>query len=131
MENQVRVDKWLWAVRFFKTRSSATEACKKGRVIIGGSQVKPSRMIRTGDIIQVKKPPVTYSYRVLQLTEKRMGAKLVSDYVLNITPEEDLRILEIQKHMLWMKRDPGTGRPTKKERRDLDNFFENETEEDW
>ena len=131
MENQVRVDKWLWAVRFFKTRSSATEACKKGRVIIGGSQVKPSRMIRTGDIIQVKKPPVTYSYRVLQLTEKRMGAKLVSDYVLDITPEEDLRILEIQKHMLWMKRDPGTGRPTKKERRDLDNFFENETEEDW
>lgn len=131
MENQVRIDKWLWAVRFFKTRSSATEACKKGRVIIGDVQVKPSRVIKAGDIIKIRKPPVTYSYKVLQLSEKRMGAKLVSDFVLDITPESELEIIEIQKNMSWLKRDPGTGRPTKKERRDLDNFFENENDEDW
>ncbi len=131
MENLVRIDKWLWAVRFFKTRSSATEACKKGRVMIGGVQVKPSRMVKAGDIIKIRKPPVTYTYKVLQLSEKRMGAKLVSDFVLDITPESELEILEIQKNMSWFKRDPGTGRPTKKERRDLDNFFENENDEDW
>lgn len=131
MENQVRIDKWLWAVRFFKTRSSATEACKKGRVIIGDVQVKPSRIIKAGDIIKIRKPPVTYSYKVLQLSEKRMGAKLVSDFVADITPESELQILEIQKNMSWLKRAPGTGRPTKKERRDLDNFFENDNEEDW
>jgi ribosome-associated heat shock protein Hsp15 len=131
MENLVRIDKWLWAVRFFKTRSSATEACKKGRVMIGDIPVKPSRMIKVGDIIKIRKPPVTYTYKVLQLSEKRMGAKLVNDFVLDMTPEEELKILEIQKNMTWLKRDPGTGRPTKKERRDLDNFFENDHEDDW
>lgn len=131
MESQVRIDKWLWAVRFFKTRSSATEACKKGRVIIGGIQVKPSRMIKAGEMIRIRKPPVTYSYKVLQLSEKRMGAKLVSDFVLDMTPESELQILEIQKNMTWLKRDPGTGRPTKKERRDLDNFFESDHDNDW
>ncbi|MEN6456605.1 MAG: RNA-binding S4 domain-containing protein [Prolixibacteraceae bacterium] len=131
MGNEVRIDKWLWAVRFFKTRSSATEACKKGRIMIGDVQVKPSRILKAGDIIKIRKPPVTYSYKVLQLSEKRMGAKLVSDFVLDITPESELEILEIQKNMSWLKRDPGTGRPTKKERRDLDNFFENDNEEDW
>ncbi len=131
MEDQVRIDKWLWAVRFFKTRSSATEACKKGRVMIGNIQVKPSRMIKAGDVIQIRKPPVTYTFKVLQPAEKRMGAKMVSDYVLDITPEEELKILEIQKNMSWFKRDPGTGRPTKKERRDLDDFFESGTDNDW
>jgi ribosome-associated heat shock protein Hsp15 len=131
MENQVRIDKWLWAVRFFKTRSSATEACKKGRVMIGDIQVKPSRMIKAGDILKIKKPPVAYTYKVLQLSEKRMGAKLVSDFVLDMTPSEELQILEIQKNMAWLKRDPGAGRPTKKERRDLDNFFENDNDNDW
>jgi ribosome-associated heat shock protein Hsp15 len=129
MESQVRIDKWLWAVRFFKTRSSATEACKKGRVMIGDIQVKPSRMIKAGDMIKIRKPPVTYRYKVLQLSEKRMGAKLVSDFVLDMTPESELQILEIQKNMTWLKRDPGTGRPTKKERRDLDNFFESDHED--
>lgn len=128
--DQVRIDKWLWAVRFFKTRSSATEACKKGRVIIGDIQVKPSRMVKAGDVIKIRKPPVTYAYKVLQLAEKRMGAKMVSDYVLDITPEEELKILEIQRSMSWFKRDPGTGRPTKKERRDLDNFFENDHDQE-
>ncbi len=131
MEEQVRIDKWLWAVRFFKTRSSATEACRKGRITIGEVQVKPSRIIKTGDIIKIRKPPVTYTYKVMQLTEKRMGAKLVSDFVLDMTPPEELKILEIQRNMAWLQRDPGTGRPTKKERRELDNFFESDSEEDW
>ncbi|MDD4192411.1 MAG: RNA-binding S4 domain-containing protein [Mangrovibacterium sp.] len=126
MEDQVRIDKWLWAIRFFKTRSSATEACRKGRVIIGNIPVKPSRMIKAGDVIQIRKPPVTYTYKVLQTAEKRMSAKMVSEHVVDITPEEELKILEIQKNMGWFKRDPGTGRPTKKERRDLDHFFEND-----
>lgn len=125
MENQVRVDKWLWAVRVFKTRSLATEACKKGRVIIDNISVKPSRIIKIGDIVKVKKTPVTYSYKVLQLSEKRMGAKLVPDFMEDITPKEELEILDIQKNMGWFNREKGTGRPTKKERRDMDDFFEN------
>ncbi len=131
MEDQVRIDKWLWAVRFFKTRSAATEACKKGRVLIADMQVKPSRMIKAGDIIKIRKPPVTYSFKVLQLSEKRMGAKMVPEFVLDITPEEELKILDIQRNMSWMKRDPGTGRPTKKERRDLDSFLDFDEEDDW
>jgi ribosome-associated heat shock protein Hsp15 len=126
MDDQVRIDKWLWSIRFFKTRSSATEACRKGRVIIGNIPVKPSRMIKAGDVIQIRKSPVTYTYKVLQTAEKRMSAKMVSEYVVDITPEEELKILEIQKNTGWFKRDPGTGRPTKKERRDLDHFFEND-----
>lgn len=125
MENQVRVDKWLWAVRVFKTRSLATEACKKGRVIIDNISVKPSRIIKIGDIVMVKKMPVTYSYKVLQLSEKRMGAKLVPDFMEDITTKEELEILDIQKNMGWFNREKGTGRPTKKERRDMDDFFEN------
>ncbi|MGD9557219.1 MAG: RNA-binding S4 domain-containing protein [Mangrovibacterium sp.] len=131
MEDQVRIDKWLWAVRFFKTRSAATEACKKGRVLIADMQVKPSRMIKAGDIIKIRKPPVTYSFKVLQLSEKRMGAKMVPEFVMDITPEEELKILDIQRNMSWMKRDPGTGRPTKKERRDLDSFLDLDEEDNW
>ena len=126
MEDQVRVDKWLWAVRVFKTRSTATDACKKGRVLIDDLAVKPSRFIKVGDVVQVKKQPVTYSYKVLKLAEKRMGAKLVSDFMEDITPDSELEVLEIQKNMGWFNRDRGTGRPTKKDRRDLDSFFENE-----
>jgi ribosome-associated heat shock protein Hsp15 len=131
MEDQVRIDKWLWAVRFFKTRSAATEACKKGRVLIADMQVKPSRMIKAGDIIKIRKPPVTYFFKVLQISEKRMGAKMVPEFVMDITPEEELKILDIQRNMSWMKRDPGTGRPTKKERRDLDSFLDFDEEDDW
>lgn len=125
MEEQVRVDKWLWAIRVFKTRSQASEACKKGRVIIDNISVKPSRVLKIGDIVKVRKTPVTYSYKVLQLTEKRMGAKLVPDFMLDVTPKEELEILEVQKNMGWVQRERGAGRPTKKERRDLDDFFEN------
>lgn len=125
MENQVRIDKWLWAVRIYKTRSMATEACKKGRVIIGGVQVKPSRVLKVGDIVLVKKPPVTYRYQVLGLVEKRVGPKMTAEFVIDQTPKEELEMLEIKKNMLWLQRDQGTGRPTKKERRDLDDFFDN------
>lgn len=126
MEKQVRVDKWLWAVRIFKTRSIATDACKKGRVLIDNLPVKPSRLLNEGDIVKVKKQPVTYSYKVLKFAEKRMGAKRVAEFMENITPVSELEILEIQKNMGWFQREKGTGRPTKKDRRDLDNFFEDD-----
>ena len=124
---EVRIDKWLWAVRLFKTRTLATEACQKGRITISGITVKPSRTVKVGDIIKVRRPPVTYSFKVLQLAEKRMGAALTPGFIEDITPPEELEILEVQKNMGWMQRDRGTGRPTKKERRDLDDFFDT----DW
>jgi len=124
MSEGVRVDKWLWAVRIYKTRSQATEACRKGHVSIEELPVKPSRMIHIGEIIQVRKSPVTRSFKVLALSGKRMGAKLVVHFVEDVTPSEELKLLEIQKHMRWSTRDRGTGRPTKKDRRELDDFFE-------
>jgi len=122
MEDQVRVDKWLWAVRVFKTRSIATDACKKGRVTIDGQSVKPSRTLKTGEVIEVRKNPVRYSYKVKQLIQKRVGAKLVPDYMEDVTPASELEILEMQKNMSWFERERGMGRPTKKERRDIDRF---------
>ncbi|MFA9391846.1 MAG: RNA-binding S4 domain-containing protein [Prolixibacteraceae bacterium] len=122
MTTQVRIDKWLWAVRLFKTRSVASEACRKGTIKINGVEVKPSRELKVGDIIHVRKNPVTYHYKVIALTEKRMGAKLVPDFMEDITPKENLEILEMQKFMKWSERDKGTGRPTKKDRREMDDF---------
>jgi ribosome-associated heat shock protein Hsp15 len=122
MDQTVRIDKWLWAVRLFKTRSLASEACKKGRVSIKDVAVKPSREIKIGDIILVRKEAVTYHYRVLDLGGKRMGAKLVSGFMEDITPPENLKILEMQKYMQWSERDRGAGRPTKRDRRDMDKF---------
>ena len=119
---EVRIDKWLWAVRIFKTRSRAADACKKGRVMIGGDVVKPARNIRVGDVIQIKKPPITFSFEVLDLAEKRMGAKLVDGFMKNITPPEEYEILELKRISGFVDRQRGTGRPTKKERRDLDQF---------
>ncbi len=120
---EVRIDKWLWAVRLFKTRSQASEACKKRQVMVENSPVKSSRNIKPGDIVQLKKPPVIYSYKVLQVTEKRMGAKLVPDFLKDVTPADQLEILELQKINLHLNRTKGTGRPTKKDRRDLEDFF--------
>ncbi|MDE5805272.1 MAG: RNA-binding S4 domain-containing protein, partial [Paramuribaculum sp.] len=97
MKSEVRIDKWLWAVRIFKTRTIATDACKKGRVMLGDVPAKPARMIKVGDIVKVRKPPVTYSFRVLALTENRLGAKLVPDYMENITPKSELDLLEVVK----------------------------------
>ena len=124
MDNKVRIDKWLWAVRLYKTRSLATEECGKGRVMIDGMPAKASREVKIGDKIQIRKPPIVRSYEVLAISEKRMAAKLVEGFVRDITPPEQLEILEMQKHMSWFQREKGAGRPTKKERRDLDDFFE-------
>ncbi|MEI6678523.1 MAG: RNA-binding S4 domain-containing protein [Mariniphaga sp.] len=125
MEESVRIDKWLWAVRLFKTRSLATEECKKGRITIDGVSVKPSRVPKPGEIIKVRKNPVTYSYKVISITGKRVGAKLVAEFALDITPPEELKILELRQQMSPFERDRGAGRPTKKDRRDLDRL------QDW
>jgi ribosome-associated heat shock protein Hsp15 len=122
MEESVRIDKWLWAVRLFKSRSLATEECKKGHVVIDGIPVKPSRIPKIGDVVQVRKNPIIYSYKVMGLIGKRISAKLVSAYMEDITPPEVLDILEIRKKMNQFDRDRGTGRPTKKDRRDLDRL---------
>ncbi len=119
---EVRIDKWMWATRIFKTRTIAVEACKKNRISIQGIAVKPSRMIKVGDVLQVRKPPLTYSFRVLQLTEKRMSAKLVPEFLENITPPEQYELLELSKISGFIDRAKGTGRPTKKDRRNLDDF---------
>lgn len=121
---EVRIDKWLWAMRIFKTRTIATEACKKGRVSVGNAIAKPSRTIKTGDIIQVRKPPVTYSFKVLALTENRLGAKLVPEYMENVTPRSELDLLEVVKISGFVDRRKGLGRPTKREGRDLARFTE-------
>lgn len=120
--NEVRIDKWMWATRIFKTRTIAVEACKKSRVSIGGVTVKPSRMIKVGEIIEVRKPPITFSFKVLALTQNRMGAKLVPEYLENVTPPEQYELLEMSKISGFVDRARGMGRPTKKDRRELDQF---------
>jgi ribosome-associated heat shock protein Hsp15 len=120
--NEIRIDKWMWATRIFKTRAIAVEACRKNRVMIGGASVKPSRMIREGDVIQVRKPPVTFSFKVLGLTEHRVGAGLVSEYLENVTPAEQYEVLEMNRISGFVNRAKGLGRPTKKDRRDLEQF---------
>ena len=122
--NEVRIDKWLWAMRIFKTRTIATEACKKGRVLMGGVAVKPSRTIKEGDIINVRKPPVTYSFRVKALTQNRLGARLVTEYMENITPKSELDLLDVVRISGFIDRRKGLGRPTKREGRDLAEFTE-------
>lgn len=136
---EVRVDKWLWAVRVFKTRSIATEACKKGRVSIGGVTIKPSRTIRVGEVLTVRKPPIEYSFRVLQLLASRVGAKRVAEFMENVTPQAQYELLELQRVSGFVDRAKGLGRPTKKDRRDLDQFAEDlpegmelfDWDEDW
>ena len=123
-ENEVRIDKWMWATRIFKTRTIAAEACKKGRVSVSGTTVKPSRTIKIGDIIQVRKPPVTYSFKVLALTENRMGAKLVPEFLENVTPPEQMEILELSRISGFINRSKGMGRPTKRDSRELKKFTE-------
>lgn len=120
--DEVRIDKWLWAVRIFKTRTVASEACKKGRVMIGNVAVKPSRNIRVGEIIEVRKLPVTFSFKVLELADKRMGAAKVPQFMENVTPPDQYELLELNKIGGFVDRQRGAGRPTKKERRDLEQF---------
>ena len=129
---EARVDKWMWAVRLFKTRSLAADACRKGHVLMGGSALKASKSIRVGDVIQIKRPPVTYSFRVLALSESRMGARLVPGYVENVTPSGQLEILELSRHAAYGQRDRGAGRPTKKDRREIAEYTAPQfTGDDW
>ena len=120
---EARIDKWMWATRIFKTRTIASEACKKGRIAINGAQVKPSRMVKPGDIVEVRKPPVTYSFKVLQAIEKRVGAKLVPEMMENVTPKEQYELLEMSRISGFIDRARGTGRPTKKDRRSMEEFM--------
>lgn len=122
-EKEVRIDKWMWATRIFKSRTIAVEACKKGRVFIQNVPVKASRMIKVGDVIQVRKPPITFSFKVLALTEKRMGAKLVPEFLENVTTPDQYEILELFRINGFIDRAKGTGRPTKREGRELQKFL--------
>lgn len=121
-KGEVRVDKWLWATRVYKTRSIATDACKKGRVTIAGVTVKPSHAVKIGDVIVVRKPPISYSFEVVGLIENRVGAKLVPDYLKNVTPKEQYDLLEMTRISGFVNRQKGLGRPTKKEGRELAKF---------
>lgn len=119
---EARIDKWLWAARIFKTRTIAAAACKKGQISMHGSPLKASRMVKAGDVVDVRKPPVTFSFRVLQPIEKRVGAKLLPEILENVTSPEQYEILEMSKISGFANRAKGTGRPTKKDRRTLDEF---------
>lgn len=121
---EVRIDKWLWAMRVFKTRTIATDACKKGRVMMGGIPVKPSRTIKEGDIIEVKKSPITYTFKVKATTQNRLGAKLVPEYLENITPRSQYELLEMTKISGFVDRRKGLGRPTKRDSREMSRFKE-------
>ena len=119
----MRIDKFLWSVRIFKTRNVASEACKSGRVTMSGQFVKSSRAVKEGDVIEVKKNPIWRKYKVKKLLKNRVGAKLVEDYVLDLTPPEELEKLEIIRKTGVLSRPRGLGRPTKKERRDIDKLL--------
>lgn len=121
---EARLDKWLWAARIFKTRTIAADACKNGRISIAGVKQKASKMIKEGDVVEVRKPPVTYSFKVLKTIQNRVGAKLVPEVLENVTPKEQLELLEMNRISGFVGRARGTGRPTKKERRDLDEFIQ-------
>lgn len=134
MNDSARIDKWLWAARIFKTRSIAADACKNGRVTIGGITVKPSHTIKRGEIISVKKPPITYSFKVLNCIEQRVGAKLLVGIYENVTDPKQYELLEMSRISGFVDRARGTGRPTKKERRALDAFVDPTMfgfDEDW
>lgn len=134
MAETARIDKWLWAARIFKTRSIASDACKNGRVTIGGVNMKPSRSVKVGDVVSVEKPPITYSFKVLKTIEQRVGAKLLPEIYENVTDPKQYELLEMSRISGFVDRARGTGRPTKKERRALDAFVEPEFfdfDEDW
>lgn len=122
MNSEARIDKWLWAARVYKTRTLASDACKNGRITINGALAKPSRTVKVGNQVGVKKSPITYTFRVLQAIEKRVGAKLLPEVFENITPPEQYELLEMNRISGFIDRARGTGRPTKKDRRALDDF---------
>ena len=120
----VRIDKFLWCVRLYKTRSDATDAVKNNKVLLDGNTIKPSKEVVVGNVISIKKPPVTYSFRIKDLIANRQGAKLVNLYIDNVTPEEELKKLELAALESFAVRDRGAGRPTKRDRRDIETFLE-------
>ena len=122
MPNEARIDKWLWSARIFKTRTIAADACKNGRVAVNGVNVKPSRTVKADDIISVRKPPVTFSFRLLKPIEQRVGAKLLPEVYENVTPQDQYDLLEMNRISGFVDRARGTGRPTKKDRRQMDAF---------
>ncbi len=123
MPSEARIDKWLWAARIFKTRSIAADACKNGRVTINGVNVKPSRPLKEGEVVAVRKPPVTYSFKVLKCIEQRVGAKLLPEIYENVTDASQYELLEMSRISGFVDRARGTGRPTKKDRRAMDAFI--------
>lgn len=123
-KQEERIDKWLWCMRVFKTRTIATDACKKGRVSMGGTTLKPSRTVKPGDIVEVRKPPITYTFRVLAIAPNRLGAKLVPDYLENLTPQSQYDLLEMTRISGFVDRQKGLGRPTKRDSREMTRFKE-------
>ena len=121
--DSVRIDKFLWSARIYKTRSIAAEECDKHRVLVNGSEVKPSRHVRIGDKLTVKKMPAVFTYDIIQLIDKRQSASLVKNYIVDTTPQEELEKIEIAHMTAFIKRDRGTGRPTKKERREIEKVI--------
>ena len=124
MEQEVRIDKYLWSIRVYKTRTEAADACRSGKVQVNGIEVKASRDIKAGDVITVRKGSVHFQYRVLVPVGNRQGAKLVPEFAENITSQEELDKLNAPFETVYVRRDRGTGRPTKKERRDLDRLMD-------
>ena len=121
--DSVRIDKYLWAIRVYKTRSDSTDACKGNKVTVGGNEVKPAREVKAGDVITVRKGPVLYTFKVLSPLEKRVGAKDVPRYAENLTPQSELDKLHAPVETFFIRRDRGAGRPTKKESRDMDTLY--------
>jgi len=121
---EVRIDKFLWAIRAYKTRSEATDACNGGKIRLNGADIKPSKAVHRGDTIVVRKGPVTYTYRVVELVDKRQGAKTVPQFVDNLTPQSELDKLHAPVETFFLKRDRGAGRPTKKDRRQMDSLWD-------
>lgn len=122
--DSVRIDKYLWAIRVYKTRSDATDACNGNKVQINSVNAKASKAVKVGDLITARKGIVQLQYKVLQLSENRMGAQLVPDFAENLTPESELAKLHAPVETFFIKRDRGSGRPTKKERRELDALWD-------
>lgn len=120
----VRLDKYLWAIRVFKTRSDATDACNGNKVRLNGVAAKPSKQVKVGDLLEIRKASVQFTYKVLKTTESRMGATLVPDFADNLTPESELEKLHAPRETIVLQRDRGTGRPTKKDRRQLDDLMD-------
>ncbi len=124
MADSVRIDKYLWAIRVFKTRGDATDACKGNKVRVGGSPAKPSKEVKPGEVIDIQKGTVRYSYRVIRLLENRVGAQLVPDYAENLTPQSELDKLRAPVETFFIRRDRGSGRPTKKDRRAMEHLWD-------